>query len=946
MARRRITDTRATRGTTRPTRATRTPRAMPDDNEMSVRASRIGRGRQSAGAGRGQGLAGSAIYSLQDMLNHPAVEWSRGMARGPAQGKVDEVTADVHNRLAEVGIFRDDTGTWQIDMAKNAASRQKSPGITPAPTQGLPGGTLPRQGGFPGPAKPPDPRSFPQPTGKPPAPAPAPSPRAPGPPVGGGTLPRQGPIYTPETPKPPAPTGLPPGTLPRQLPVIPSPQETAKPPQPTGGTLPRQSSDPGMNEVWGRATQGGSLPRQVPPVQMDAPPPGAMNFSGQGYVTPGAGPVNAQPMPKPPAPQGGTLPRQLPQQQVSGQYPNASQDPNIRNIGYSESRENYAAYLRSMGYDERGNPLPKPAGPNPGQAKPPDPSSFPQPQGKPPGPNPGGQPPAPPRPGYPSPTGRPQGVPPTFGQNTPVFGGDPSQLGGQIRSQVDAMLGGMNQRMNSRMQQQQPGGGIAGLAGLGDRIQQSVQSRVSGNGNPAFGGGDPGGNPGAGLQGLGQRIQQSVQSRIGGMGNPAFPNVPRPGGQGMPSPGGMPGPGGGSMPAPGREVVPAPAPPGGGGNIPAPSGGTLGAPTGQIPVGNITGGGSWDSVNQYDAQLSAAAAKHGVDPAMLKAMMIIESGGDPGAAGAGGAIGLMQVKPEYWQAEAQSLGYDLYTPEGQIGMAAAILGGDVGATRGMSPEEAFVSVYYPTPCLDCPGESGHTPRMYLDDMRMYMDIINAAGGQPTVTELPTTGTGGTLPRQPGGEVAKAPAPVPGGNVPTGGGDIVSTTVGGTVSGADINYGLNAPATPAANANGECWYCYYEGHGGDRWSHPGVDIPGGYGDAIYSPIQGTVTCAGTGNGPGSWDTGCAAFGDNNGGTGRLEVYDDRNGVSYIFGHSSSSAIQPGQTVNVGDYLGGIGWSDPHVHLEARVWCDSMGTYLIVDPQAAMQSQNGSADFCPR
>jgi N-acetyl-anhydromuramyl-L-alanine amidase AmpD len=154
----------------------------------------------------------------------------------------------------------------------------------------------------------------------------------------------------------------------------------------------------------------------------------------------------------------------------------------------------------------------------------------------------------------------------------------------------------------------------------------------------------------------------------------------------------------------------------------------VGAPSGPIPTGNITGGGNWEDVNVYDPQINAAAAAHGVDPAMLKSMLIVESGGNPVAAGAGGAQGLMQLKPGIWSDEAASLGYDLNTPEGQFGMAAAILGGDVADSAGMTPEEAFLNVYYPTGCLDCAGESGHTPRQYLEDIATYSEIINGSGG--------------------------------------------------------------------------------------------------------------------------------------------------------------------------------------------------------------------------
>ncbi len=155
---------------------------------------------------------------------------------------------------------------------------------------------------------------------------------------------------------------------------------------------------------------------------------------------------------------------------------------------------------------------------------------------------------------------------------------------------------------------------------------------------------------------------------------------------------------------------------------------SVGAPTGTVPRGKIAGGGNWQSVNRWDAWVVAAGSKHGVDPAFLKAVMVIESGGDANAADPHGAIGLMQVKPQFWGDVAAGLGYDLLIPAGQIGTAAAILGGTIPWVKGKTPEERFLSTYYPTPGLDVPGESGHTPRMYLQDVALYMGIIYAAAG--------------------------------------------------------------------------------------------------------------------------------------------------------------------------------------------------------------------------
>lgn len=165
--------------------------------------------------------------------------------------------------------------------------------------------------------------------------------------------------------------------------------------------------------------------------------------------------------------------------------------------------------------------------------------------------------------------------------------------------------------------------------------------------------------------------------------------------------------------------------------------GKLGAPTGEVS-GNfrIVGDGiQWSRVNRWDAITLAAATKHKVDPAWLKGMQVVESGGEMvWNRNGSGAYGIMQVKPSIWDAAAKKLRYDLMTPEGNIGFAAAMLGGDVPGLRGSTVEERFLENYYPVRdaqgklCLDCKGEDGSTPNDYLHDLRLLKKQIDAAAG--------------------------------------------------------------------------------------------------------------------------------------------------------------------------------------------------------------------------
>lgn len=82
------------------------------------------------------------------------------------------------------------------------------------------------------------------------------------------------------------------------------------------------------------------------------------------------------------------------------------------------------------------------------------------------------------------------------------------------------------------------------------------------------------------------------------------------------------------------------------------------------------------SVRAYAPQLEAAGQRHGVDPELLALVMLVESGGHPGAESPAGAIGLLQVMPGTGREIAQRRGIAGFSPEQLRAPAVAI---DFGA---------------------------------------------------------------------------------------------------------------------------------------------------------------------------------------------------------------------------------------------------------------------------
>ena len=120
-----------------------------------------------------------------------------------------------------------------------------------------------------------------------------------------------------------------------------------------------------------------------------------------------------------------------------------------------------------------------------------------------------------------------------------------------------------------------------------------------------------------------------------------------------------------------------------------------------------------------------------------------------------------------------------------------------------------------------------------------------------------------------------------------------------------------------------WYSYGRAYGLDGFEHTGIDIGMPAGTWLYSPVSGTVKVAG--GVPfykfyGNWQPG----------VGELLIETD-DGDQVILGHMGRIAVQEGQRVEVGEFVGLSGGDNgDHLHLETRE-LQPGGWYMLVDPR---------------
>jgi soluble lytic murein transglycosylase-like protein len=154
--------------------------------------------------------------------------------------------------------------------------------------------------------------------------------------------------------------------------------------------------------------------------------------------------------------------------------------------------------------------------------------------------------------------------------------------------------------------------------------------------------------------------------------------------------------------------------------------------TGATPA-TVGGGGP----SAYDAQITAAATRNGVDPALLKGLIRQESGFDPAARSGAGAQGLTQLMP----GTAAALGVDPTDPAQAIEGGARYLKQQLDRF-GNDPAKALAA-YNAGP--GAVARYGGVPpyaetQGYVQKVLGYAAAYRAAAPAPVVSALPATTT--------------------------------------------------------------------------------------------------------------------------------------------------------------------------------------------------------------
>lgn len=297
-----------------------------------------------------------------------------------------------------------------------------------------------------------------------------------------------------------------------------------------------------------------------------------------------------------------------------------------------------------------------------------------------------------------------------------------------------------------------------------------------------------------------------------------------------------------------------------------------------------TSDGSADaSTARWRPLIEKVATRLGIqDPDVIQAIMMIESHGDPKAQSSQGAIGLMQILPQYHSWRVPN-GGDPWEPENNIYAGAHFLlelyhkygsweKAAAGYLGGLDAQGNF------TTATDANGTDG---RAYAAMFAANMQKLKAAGTRTVDTGLAA-------------RIGGISAPI-------------------TQDFGDTDYSDQNPYDYGAD--------FGVGSG-----HHGLDIGYAAGTSLRTPVSGTVVLAG---GTGYYKD--ERYG-NAPGTGELRIRLD-NGHILIMGHMGSINVQVGQRITAGQLVGRSGMANgAHLHLEYRIPDTSLSSgERAVDPR---------------
>jgi murein DD-endopeptidase MepM/ murein hydrolase activator NlpD len=297
-------------------------------------------------------------------------------------------------------------------------------------------------------------------------------------------------------------------------------------------------------------------------------------------------------------------------------------------------------------------------------------------------------------------------------------------------------------------------------------------------------------------------------------------------------------------------------------------------------------GGEWSKVDSLNSYIVEAANKFGLDPNLIKAVMKLESDGEWIISHAG-AVGYMQVMPEYWG----HLGYNLNDKRENIIAGAHVLdyfidqsGGDI--RKGL---ERYHGIGFD-------GFTTHT---------QYADVI-LKNYQTLQGSSQTTVSGGAT---------------------SFGASGWNTIFGGQQYRVTQEMGLNSFSQQHLSG----MYAYGPSYG--VTGHPGIDVGTPRGTTLRAPADGVVIVAG-GSGYYCDTSGCGP------GRGELKIKLN-NGDEIILGHMAGINVSVGQRVTAGQMVGISGTlNGDHVHVEYRTPDPSTSSgWRAIDPRSGAGGGSG-------